>query len=125
MYEVVKHLHLSAMLLSVLLFLFRFVLTLKGATYLSKKWLKILPHIVDTVWLVSAIVLCVMLQQYPLTEGWVTEKLLAFIMYMLMVTISLKLAKTNLMRFVGLVGALSWLAYAGKVAVTKHAYLFA
>ncbi|WP_340676688.1 SirB2 family protein [Paraglaciecola sp.] len=123
MYEAVKHLHLSAMLLSVLFFIFRFVLTLKTSPMLQKKWLKIAPHIVDTMWLLSAISLCVTLQQYPFVDAWVTEKLLAFVMYMLMVTIALKLAKTNLMRFIGLLGALSWLAYAGMVAVTKHPYL--
>lgn len=124
MYEFFKHLHLTAILLSVVLFLLRFVLTLRSSDYLHKKWLKILPHIVDTLWLISAIVLCVSLSQYPFVDAWVSEKLLAFVMYFFMVTVALKLAKTLLMRFIGLIGALSWLAYAGMVAVTKHAYLF-
>ena len=120
MYEAVKHLHLTAMLLSVLIFLLRFVLTLKGSAVLQKKWLKVSPHIIDTLWLLSAIALCVILKQYPFSEAWVTEKLLAFIMYMFMVTIALKLARTLMMRFIGLIGALSWLAYAGMVAVSKQ-----
>ena len=124
MYEAVKHLHLSAMLLSVLIFLLRFVLTLKGSAALQKKWLKISPHIIDTVWLVSAIVLCVLLKQYPFSDAWVTEKLLAFVMYMFMVTIALKLARTLMMRFIGLLGALSWLAYASMVAVSKQPLIF-
>ena len=124
MYEMTKHLHMTAMLLSVLLFLGRFILTLQQSPMLNKKWLKIVPHVVDTLWLLSAIALCAMIGQYPFVDGWVTEKLLAFLLYVLMVTIALKLAKTNLMRFVGLLGALSWLAYAGMVAVTKQAYLF-
>jgi uncharacterized membrane protein SirB2 len=123
MYEITKHLHLTFMLLSVLLFLTRFVLTLKASPMLQKKILKIAPHVIDTLWIVSAISLCVMVQQYPFVNAWVTEKLLAFVMYIFMVIFALKLAKTNLMRIIGCVGALSWLAYAGMVAVTKHPYL--
>ena len=124
MYEGIKHLHLSVMVLSVLLFIFRFVLTLQSSEKLQQKWLKVTPHVIDTLWLLSAIILCVMTKQYPFVDAWVTEKLLAFVMYMLMVTIALKLAKTKIMRFIGLLGALSWLAYAAMVAVSKHAFLF-
>ncbi|MGO4893602.1 SirB2 family protein [Flavobacterium sp. W21_SRS_FM6] len=124
MYEITKHLHLTIMLVSVLLFLSRFVLTIRGSNLLNKKALKIAPHIIDTIWIITAVALCVMLQQYPFVNGWVTEKLLAFVMYIFMVLFALKLAKTNLMRFIGLVGAISWLAFAGMVAVTKQAYLF-
>lgn len=123
MYEITKHLHLVAMLLSVILFLTRFVLTIKASPLLNKKGLKIAPHVIDTLWIITTITLCVMLQQYPFVTPWVTEKLLAFVMYMFMVTFALKLAKTNLMRFIGVIGAVSWLAFAGMVAVTKHAYL--
>lgn len=48
MYEMTKHLHLTFMLLSVLLFLTRFVLTLNASPILQKKALKIAPHIIDT-----------------------------------------------------------------------------
>jgi uncharacterized membrane protein SirB2 len=124
MYEITKHLHLTAMVLSLLLFITRFVLTLRQSPALQKKWLKISPHIVDTLWLVSAGVLCVMIDQYPFVDAWVSEKLLALVMYMLMVTIALKLAKTTTIRFVGLLGAISWLAYAGMVAVSKQPHIF-
>lgn len=124
MYELVKHTHLTAIALSVLLFLFRFVLTVKQSTMLQKKWLKILPHIVDTLLLVCAATLCVFLKQYPFVDAWVTEKLLALLMYIFMVTLALKIAPNGLIRGIGLVGALSWIAYAGVVAVTKQPILF-
>jgi uncharacterized membrane protein SirB2 len=123
MYEMTKNLHLTFMLLSVLLFLTRFVLTLNASPILQKKALKIAPHIIDTLWIITAIGLCLMVQQYPFVNPWVTEKLLAFVMYFFMVIFALKLAKTHLMRLIGVVGALSWLAYAGMVAVTKQPYL--
>lgn len=123
MYEISKHLHQTFMLLSVLLFVARLVLTMKASPLLHKKVWKIAPHVIDTLWIISAIVLCLMVQQYPFVTPWVTEKLLAFAMYIFMVIFALKLAKTNLMRLIGGVGAISWLAYAGMVAVKKHPYL--
>ena len=86
--------------------------------------MKVLPHLVDTVLIVSAITLCVLLQQYPLVDAWVTEKLLALIMYVFMVTLALRLANNNFMRIIGFVGAISWVAFAGAVAVSKQAILF-
>jgi uncharacterized membrane protein SirB2 len=124
MYEIVKHIHLTAVALSVLLFLLRFVLNAMQSPMLQKKWLKILPHIVDTLLLVSAGTLCVILKQYPFVDAWVTEKLLALIMYIFMVTLALRLARTAFMRAIGLIGALSWIAYAGMVAVSKQPILF-
>ena len=124
MYEIVKHTHLTAIALSMVLFLLRFVLNAMQSPMLQKKWLKILPHIVDTVLLVSAATLCVLLKQYPFVDAWVTEKLLALVMYIFMVTLALKLGRTGFMRGIGLVGALSWIAYAGMVAVSKQPILF-
>jgi uncharacterized membrane protein SirB2 len=66
----------------------------------------------------------VLLKQYPFVDAWVTEKLIGLVMYVFMVTLALKLGKTVFIRTVGLLGALSWIAYAGIVAVTKQPLLF-
>jgi uncharacterized membrane protein SirB2 len=124
MYEAVKHIHLTTIALSVVLFLLRFVLNAMQSPLLQKKWLKIVPHIVDTFLLVSAVTLCVLLKQYPFVDAWVTEKVLALVMYVFMVTLALKLGRNGFMRGIGLVGALSWIAYAGMVAVSKQPILF-
>lgn len=124
MYAAVKHIHLTAIALSVLLFLLRFLWTIRGSQMLHKKWVKVLPHIVDTLLLVSAATLCVLVSQYPFVTPWVTEKLLGLLMYLFMVTLALKIAKTGFMRAVGLVGALSWLAFTALVAISKQPILF-
>ena len=124
MYEVSKHIHLTTIVLSVVLLLLRYVLNVMQSPMLQKKWLKILPHIVDSFLLVSAVTLCVFLKQYPFVDAWVTEKLLALVMYIFMVTLALKLGKTPFIRGIGLVGALSWIAYAGMIAISKQPILF-
>jgi uncharacterized membrane protein SirB2 len=124
MYEIVKHTHLTAIALSITLLLFRFVLTSMQSPLLQKKWLKILPHLVDTILLISAVALCVLLQQYPFVDAWVSEKLLALAMYIFMTFLALKLGRSAFIRGVGLLGAISWIAYAGIVAVSKQPLLF-
>ncbi|MEP1445078.1 MAG: SirB2 family protein [Paraglaciecola sp.] len=124
MYEIVKHTHLTAIALSVLLLLLRFALNAVQSPMAQKKWLKIVPHIVDTILLITIVTLCILLKQYPFADAWVTEKLLALVMYIFMVTLALKLGRNGFMRGVGLVGALCWIAYAGMVAVSKQPILF-
>jgi len=123
MYEMVKYIHLTTIILSVVLFLLRFALNTMQSHLLQKKWLKIFPHVVDTFLMLSAATLCVILKQYPFIDAWVTEKLLALVMYIFMVTLALKLGHTSFMRSIGLIGALSWLVYAGMVAVSKQPIL--
>ena len=124
MYSAVKHIHLTVIAISVILFLLRFIWTLMQSEMLQKKWVKVVPHIVDTLLLLSAGTLCVLLSQYPFVDGWVTEKLLGLLMYMFMVALALKIAKTGFMRGVGLVGAVSWLAFTAIVAVSKQPLIF-
>ncbi len=87
---------------------------------LEKKWVKVVPHIVDTFLLLSALTLCVLISQYPFVNGWLTEKLFAVIAYIVMGYVCLK-GRTVTLRWVGLIGALSWIALIGKLAVTKQA----
>ena len=125
MYTAVKHIHLSIIVISVLLFVLRFIWTVSQSKMMEKKWVKVVPHVVDTVLLLSALTLCVLISQYPFVDAWLTEKVLGLVMYIVMGTIALKPGKSGFMRAVGFVGALSWLAFIAVIAVTKQALLFA
>ncbi len=120
MYMMAKHLHLTAIALSFALFVVRFVLTMKQSQMLQKKWLKITPHIVDTVLLISIVLLCVELSLYPFVNEWATSKLIGLVLYILSVAFALKWARNNLMRVVGFAGAVAWLVVTGSIAVTKN-----
>lgn len=74
MYLALKHSHLLFVLLSVVLFYYRFA-THKLMGKPLPKLLKILPHIIDTFLLGTAAALCVYLQQYPFVHGWITMKI--------------------------------------------------
>lgn len=124
MYLFVKHLHLTVVAISVSLFVLRFIWHLTGSPLLQKKWVKVVPHVVDTVLLASALTLCVLISQYPFVHSWLTEKVMGVVLYILMGFFTLKWARNNAMRCIGFVGALSWLLFTAKVAVFKQPLMF-
>ncbi len=120
MYMMAKHLHMTAVGLSILLFIFRFIWSQFDASVLSKKWVKILPHIVDTVLLASAIWLCVILSQYPFVNAWLTFKVVGVVLYIVFGLFALKKAKTTMGKWSFFVAALAVLMATAMVAVTKQ-----
>ena len=120
MYMMAKHLHLTAVCLSILFFVFRFIWSQFDATALNKQWVKILPHIIDTVLLASAIWLCVILSQYPFVNAWLTFKVIGVVLYIVFGLFALKKAKTKLSKWGFFVAALVVLMATAMVAVTKQ-----
>ena len=120
MYMMAKHLHLTAVGLSILFFIFRFVWSQLDANALSKKWMKILPHIIDTVLLGSAVWLCISLSQYPFVNAWLTFKVIGVILYIVFGLFALKKAKTTLSKWAFFIAAIGVLMATAMVAVTKQ-----
>ena len=120
-YLSVKHFHRGCAAVSASLLLRRGVWMLRASTLLQQRWVRVAPHVVDTLLLVSAITLAVWSGQYPFAQGWLTAKLLALIGYIALGTIALKRGRTRAVRGAAFVGALALFAYIVAVAVTKHA----
>jgi len=120
MYMMAKHLHLTAVGLSILFFIFRFIWIQLDANALSKKWVKILPHIIDTVLLGSAVWLCIILSQYPFVNAWLTFKVIGVILYIVFGLFALKKAKTTLSKWAFFIAAIGVLMATAMVAVTKQ-----
>lgn len=89
MYMGLKHAHLTFVLLSVVLFYYRFFATQIQRKELPK-FLKVLPHIVDTALIGTAIGLCIVLQQYPIMVTWLTIKVLFVIGYIVFALFAMK-----------------------------------
>jgi uncharacterized membrane protein SirB2 len=113
---------LTAIAISVVLFFLRFYWLQRSSGMLQKKWVKVVPHIVDTVLLSSAAVLCFLIAQYPFVHGWITEKFIAVILYIVMGLIALKLGKTKRVQWIAFVGGIFWLMLIGKLAVLKQPF---
>jgi uncharacterized membrane protein SirB2 len=113
-YLALKHLHVTCVLASGAGFLLRGLLMLAGRP-LRKRWLRILPHVIDTLLLGSAIALAVISHQYPFVQPWLTAKVIALVAYIGCGTMALKRGKSRAARAAFFVAAL--LIYVDIVAV--------
>ena len=76
----IKLIHMITALISISFFLLRGIWVFNSSEMMSKKWVKIVPHVNDTILLVTAIILAVGLQQYPFTHDWLTAKFSALLL---------------------------------------------
>jgi uncharacterized membrane protein SirB2 len=110
-YLLVRAVHVAAVSISVPLLVVRAVIGIRASPERVPRLLRILPHIVDTVLLASAVLLSVILQQYPLLAAWVTAKVLALIVYVGVGTVAVKRGRTPRARAVALVLAVAVAGY--------------
>jgi uncharacterized membrane protein SirB2 len=119
---IVKHAHLTIIVLTFIFFIINFVLTLKNSDMVNNKLLKIGPHILYTLFVASFIYLVIQnpLNLYPFVNGWASSKLGGFVLYVLSITFALKWAKTTVWRFVGLISAIFWIVMSARLAFAHH-----
>lgn len=118
-YLLIKFVHMSCAMLSAAGFTLRGYWMVTESSLLQSKPSRILPHIIDTLLLVSAIALVVMSRQYPIVVGWVTIKIVLLVMYIVLGTLALKRGKTKQQRIVFLVASLITVAAIFAVAAIK------
>src|ERR1700675_3570921 len=94
-YLSLKIIHVSCVALSYVLFVARGVWMLRGSSLLQQRWVKIVPHVVDTALLASAIAMVVMIRQYPFIAPWLTAKVLGLILYIALGSVALKRGKSQ------------------------------
>jgi uncharacterized membrane protein SirB2 len=118
--DILKAVHVSSALISITGFLLRGVWMLQDSRLLRARATRILPHIVDTVLLVSAIALTLRSAQYPLAHTWLTAKVLALLAYIALGGIALKYGKNRWVRTLSFGLALLSFLYIVLVAITRN-----
>lgn len=118
-----KTLHVTAAVLSISGYILRGMLMLFESPLLRARVLRIVPHVVDTLLLASAIALAVRIHQYPLVHGWLTAKVLALIAYIVVGAIGLHYGRTKRVRALAFGAALLIFAYIVGVALTRQPFL--
>jgi uncharacterized membrane protein SirB2 len=116
MYLVLKQLHLTMVAASLALFVLRGVWMLRDSPTLGARWVKVLPHVVDSLLLASALALAFTLQQYPFVQSWLTAKLLALVLYIVLGSLALKPGRPRGLRAAAFFGALVVFLYIVSVA---------
>lgn len=120
MYLGLKHSHLMFVMLSVILFYYRFFVVQIRNRELPKA-LKIIPHVIDTLLIATAIGLCVVLQQYPIMVTWLTVKVLFVIGYIVFAVLAIK-AQSKSKGIQWLTAASTCLVLAAFMAITKTSF---
>ncbi|MCO6427203.1 SirB2 family protein [Nitrosomonas communis] len=119
-YALLKLIHVSAVLLSYLLFLTRGIWMMRASAQLQQRWVKIMPHVIDTVLLASAIMLAVLIQQNPLTDAWLTAKVVGLLVYIGCGMVALRFGKTRTVKVGSWIMAQVVFFYIVLVALTKN-----
>ena len=119
-----KQLHVTCVVLSISGFLVRGVWMMHESPWLRKKWVRVAPHIIDTILLVSAIMLAMQIQQYPFVQNWLTAKVLALIAYIVIGAVGLKYGRTKKIRIAAWLVAIAIFLYIVLVALTHQALPF-
>ena len=119
-----KYVHVSCVVLSITGYLLRGIGMMRASDWLRKKWVRMVPHIIDTALLASAILLALEIQQYPFVQGWLTAKVLALTAYIVVGTIGLKYGRTRKIRIAAWLSAIAIFAYIVLVALTHQALPF-
>lgn len=120
----IKLIHMSTAFISIALFLIRGFWVFNHSDMMNKKWVKIVPHVNDTILLVAAIFLTVGISQYPFTHDWLTVKLIALIFYIVFGMFALKRAKERKNKVIFFILALMTFSYIVGVALSRSASWF-
>ena len=115
-----KHLHMTLAVISILLFTLRFVWLMLNSEQLNKKWVKISPHIIDTLLLALGVIMAVKLAINPLEQLWLAEKLIAIVAYIFTGIYTLKFARNRMMQIFGFLGTIGWVMLIFRLAMTKE-----
>jgi len=99
-YLIVKYIHVGSVIVSFGLFLFRGALMFADISWRTHPFLRIGPHVIDTMLLGSALVLSWLLRQYPFVHPWLTVKVVALVVYIVLGSLALKRAPTVRLRAV-------------------------
>ena len=122
-YLALKHLHVTCVVLSGLGFALRGLWMLNDSPLLRARLTRVVPHVVDTLLLGSALLMAWQSSQYPFAQGWLTAKFFGLLAYILCGTMALKRARTKGRRVVFLVLALLAYDYIVGVALTRNPLL--
>lgn len=120
-YFLVKHAHFLFIFLSLLFYIISFSFKIRQIDSVPRI-IVIAPHLVNTFLLLSGIVLCTMINQYPFVASWLSSKIVALFGYIFLAVVSLKSKGSKFFRILCFLGAISWLFAAAKFAVFKVSF---
>ncbi len=117
--------HQLLALVSILGFILRGIGMAGGSPLVTRRWVRIAPHIVDTALLATGIALLLPLLQHPQIPAWswLGPKLVALLAYIGLGMLALRPERSRPVRIAAFFAALSMFSYIVGVATTRSATL--
>jgi len=119
-YLLIKTVHQTAVALSVAGFFARGVGALGGAAWVRGRLAKTLPHLIDSVLLLSALMLAWMLRLTPGSAPWLLAKIIGLLLYIGLGVVALRPGRPLAVRASAWVAALLTFGWIVSVALTKN-----
>lgn len=119
MYGMLKLIHVSCVAMSITGFVLRSLLALGSSQRLGRRWLRVLPHVIDTVLLASALGMVILSAQYPFVVAWLTAKVLGLVVYIALGAVVMRNRRPRI-RLGAFVMAMLVVAWIVSVALTRH-----
>ena len=119
--ETVKTIHVAFVALSFTGFFIRGIWMLRNSTLLRQRWVRITPQVIDTVLLLSAIVLAVQLRYSPMEQPWLMAKIIALVIYIAVGLVALRFGSSKRVRLSAWLLGLFIFMYIVSVAFSKSA----
>ncbi|OBS09244.1 SirB2 family protein [Acidihalobacter prosperus] len=112
--------HITSAMLSLGGFVTRGVWMLRGSSRLRAPLTRVLPHVIDTVLLLSGLWLAFRLRLSPMQHVWFSAKLTAVVVYIGLGVVALRRGRTKTVRATAWIAALAVFFYIASVALTHR-----
>lgn len=119
-YLILKTIHVTTVVITITLFVLRGIWMIFSPRRLEQRWVRIVPHVNDTLLLASALALTAVIHQYPFVNGWLTAKVFGIIVYIGLGSVALgrRRARPQWVRITAWCGALLTIGYVVTVALS-------
>ncbi len=124
LYDALKLVHVSCVVISGSLFVYRYARLGLHPDQALPKALKVLPHINDTVLLSCAIGMLVLIGLNPFTTPWLLAKIVALLVYIVLGAICMRSLPGSRRQSLSFVAAISVFAYILLVGLNKQVLPF-
>lgn len=119
-FPLLKNLHIFFVASSYVLFFLRGIWSLNGASIMRKRWVRIVPHVVDTLLFICALALAFTIRQYPFVDAWLTAKIVGLLLYVGLGFVALGDGASKTTRFLAWLAAQTAFAYIVLVAINHN-----
>jgi uncharacterized membrane protein SirB2 len=118
-----KYIHLSCVALSFSLFWLRGFWLLRNSSIMRQRWVRVIPHSVDTLLLASAIWLAWQLGYSPANSPWLAAKIIALMVYIGLGVLAFRIIQTHSTRLMTWLAAQLVFFYIAATAITHDPFL--